>query len=620
MSRVYVLSCACVFSLLAVTGCGDMDLDWFKKKPEAEPKPETARKTDPVLADTIGEKVLLGDAQPVRLRGFGVVIGLGDRGGGDAPTTVREYLVDYLAKEAASAKSAGRKWPSPQKLLDSPDSAIVTVYGLVPPGAADNAVFDVQVEALGTQTQSLEGGLLLPMELKIWDASIEKSGVVAGLVAGRSLAKARGVVFTNPFPVADRKSGARRGWILGGGRAIENRGFRLMLEEPSYTTAKRIESRLNERFGQSPKVATAQSQGYVQVHTPPGYEARPERFIELANHVLLENAPALVERRIQDLVGSIASAKTEQNSISLIWEGMGRTVLSQIQPLYSHADSSVAFFAARAGLRLKDMSAFPVVAAIAADMGHPQQLAAIRELGQCGLVQAGAKLLPLLNGDNEEIRIASYEALLDLRHPAVRTTRYPHPMDPTQMNLYLDVVSTTGKPLLYVRRTREPRIAVFGAKMPVNLPLFYAHPQDWVTINAQGRTGDLTVFSRSRTRNRLSDTLKVPPRVDELIRALAAPPVADDSGTVKGLGLHYSLVIEVLDRLCRQDNIPAKLVMEQTTGPDLIGPMPTDERPETESDAPSSAPAEKSVPAARAETGDKPAKPKTPPAAREREE
>jgi hypothetical protein len=619
MSRLPVLSCAWVVALLGVTGCKDMDLDWFKKKPEPEPKPLTARKTDPVLANTIGEKVLLGDAQPVRLRGFGVVIGLGDRGGSDAPTTVREYLVDYLAKEAAAAKSAGRKWPSPQKLLDSPDSAIVTVYGLVPPGAADNTIFDVQVEALGTQTQSLEGGVLLPTELKIWDASIDKSGAVAGLVAGRSLAKARGVIFTNPQPAADRKSGERRGWILGGGRAIEDRGFRLMLEEPSYNTAKRIESRLNERFGQSPKVATAQSQGYVQVHTPPAYEAHPERFIELANHVLLENAPALVERRVQDLVGSIAAAKTEQNSISLIWEGMGRTVLSQIQPLYSHADSSVAFYAARAGLRLKDMSAFPVVATVAADASHPQQLAAIRELGQCGLVQAGAKLIPLLNGDDQETRIAAYEALLNLRHPAVRTTRFPHTMDSTQANVFVDVVSTTGKPLIYVRRTREPRIAIFGPKMPIKLPLFYTHPQDWVTINAKDAAGDLTVFCRSRTRNRLSDTLKIPPRVDELVRALAAPPVADDSGTLKGLGLHYSLVIEVLDKLCKQGNIPATLVLEQTSGPDLIGPTPTEERPETDSDAPSSAPAEKSVPTARAETGDKPSKPKPPPG-REREE
>ena len=151
--------------------------------------------------------MLLGDAQPVRLRGFGVVIGLGDRGGSDAPTTVREYLVDFLAKEAAAAKSSGRKWPSPQKLLDSPDSAIVAVYGLVPPGAADNAIFDVQVDALGTQTQSLEGGILLPTELKIWDTAATGTG----LVAGRPLAKARGVVFTSPATDDASKTSGRRG-------------------------------------------------------------------------------------------------------------------------------------------------------------------------------------------------------------------------------------------------------------------------------------------------------------------------------------------------------------------------------------------------------------------------
>lgn len=586
-------------SALLLTGCENMNLDWLKKKETpVEPKPEVAPKQDPILADTIGQKVLLGDAAPIRLRGFGVVVGLGDRGGGDAPTAVREYLTDYLGKEAASARSGGKKWPSPQKLLDSPDSAIVAVYGLINAGAVDGAPFDVQVEALGTQTQSLEGGILLPAELKIWDVSASGSG----LVAGRTLAKARGPIFTNPFVKESAKSGERRGWVLSGGRTIEERGFRLMLEEPSYTTARRIQDRLNERFSQSPKIATAQSQGYVAVRTPPAFADRPDRFIELANHVLLVNDPGFVERRVQDLIGQVGSAGARMNSISLMWEAMGRTILPQIQPLYAHSDPSVAFYAAQAGLRLKDVSAFPVVAA-AATSGGPHRLLAVRELGRCGLVQAGARLAPLINGDDQELRIAAYEALLELRHPSVRTARFPHPVDPAMTNLYLDIVTTTGKPLVYFRQTREPRIAIFGVKLPVKRPLFYTHPLDWVTINAKGGSDDLTVFCRTRQSNRLSSTLKVPPQVSDLVRALAAPPIADDSGSLKGLGLPYALVVQVLDALCKQDAIPARLVVESTPTVDLLGAPAPIERPETEADVstpPSTA--TKPLPEAKAET------------------
>ncbi len=589
-----------VLSVGFFCGCGDMNLDWFKKKEKpVEPKPEVAPKQDAILADTVGQKVLLGDAQPIRLRGFGVVVGLGDRGGGDAPTAVREYLADYLGKEAASARSGGKKWPSPQKLLDSPDSAIVAVYGLIPAGAVDGTFFDVQIEALGTQTQSLEGGILLPAELKIWDVSASGSG----LVAGRTLAKARGPIFTNPFAKTSAKSGERRGWILSGGRTNEERGFRLLLEEPSYAMARRIQDRLNERFSQSPKIATAQSQGYVAVRTPPTYAARPDQFIELANHVLLENDPGFVERRVQDLIGQVANAGNRMNAISLMWEAMGRTILPQIQPLYAHTDPAVAFYAAKAGLRLRDVSAFPVVAS-AATSGGTYRLLAVRELGKCGLVQAGAKLAPLINGDDQELRIAAYEALLELKHPTVRTVRFPHPVDPAMTNLYLDIVTTTGRPLVYFRQTREPRIAIFGAKLPVKRPLFYSHPLDWVTINAKGANDDLTVFCRTRQSNRLSTTLKVAPQVSDLIRALAAPPIADDSGTLKGLGLPYSLVIQVLETLSKQDAIPARLVVESTPTVDLLGAPPPGERPETESDVstPPSAPEEKPIPAARAET------------------
>ena len=58
--------------LLACLGCGD--LDWNRPKRPPESKPVKAERGDPLLEDTIGKRTLLGSAQPVTLRGFGVVI------------------------------------------------------------------------------------------------------------------------------------------------------------------------------------------------------------------------------------------------------------------------------------------------------------------------------------------------------------------------------------------------------------------------------------------------------------------------------------------------------------------------------------------------------------------
>ncbi len=304
--------------LLACLGCGD--LDWNKPKRPPESKPVKAERGDPLLEDTIGKRTLLGSAQPVTLRGFGVVIGLGDNGGGDCPTTVREYLIDYFSREYAP-QGGGSEKPrlSPQKLLDSPDTAVVTVTGIIPAGAPKGAPFDIQVEAIGPQVKSLEAGILLTCELKQFD----RSGGGAGTLTGRPLARARGPVFTNPF--AGEGGDTRRGFVLGGGKTLEDRRVQLLLTEPSYATARRIQNRINERFGQRPPAASAVSAGGLELHTPSLYAREPEHFTALVTHLYQENAPAYLERKlVSELSGGVVEPNAELERMSWIWEGIGR--------------------------------------------------------------------------------------------------------------------------------------------------------------------------------------------------------------------------------------------------------------------------------------------------------
>ena len=151
--------------MLLILGCTDGEFTLFKQKekpPPPEKPPETVAARDPLLADTIGELALLADSEPLRVRGFGVVVGLGDSGGSDVPESIREYLIDYLTKEMTSHSDSARPFASPERLLASPDCAVVEVQGFIPPGAPPGTLFDVQVEAVGTQARSIDGGLLLP--------------------------------------------------------------------------------------------------------------------------------------------------------------------------------------------------------------------------------------------------------------------------------------------------------------------------------------------------------------------------------------------------------------------------------------------------------------------------
>ena len=56
---------------------------------------------------------------------------------------------------------------TPEKMLDSEDTAIVVVEGVIPPGAIEASDFDVRVFVLpGSTTSSLEGGRLYTADLR----------------------------------------------------------------------------------------------------------------------------------------------------------------------------------------------------------------------------------------------------------------------------------------------------------------------------------------------------------------------------------------------------------------------------------------------------------------------
>ena len=568
--------------LLAVLAGCETD-GWGRRDelpPEPPPKPRSIREYTPLVAGTIGEQTLLADVGVEPLRGFGVVVGLNGKGSSDCPTAVREYLIDFMSKQPTLRGDASQQpRQSPGELIDSLDTAVVEVQGVVPPGSLPGARFDLRVQTVpGTSTESLAGGLLLPTQLRHFDASASGSGLFAGPV----LAEGGGPVFVNPFveesestPSADPCQGS----VLGGGRAAEGRTVRLLLLRPSYATARAIERRINERFGHKPKIANALSRAFVELQTPPEFAGQPEHFRRLVAHLYLDRRPEVQEQSLRELCRLAVTEDAPLDALALAWEGMGSSATPHLQPLYTHANVSVRYYAAQAGLRVGDLSALPVLGEVAVSGPHSLRLLAIRELAISDSPQAAVRLAPLLDDADREIRIAAYEALLQHHHPAIRSIRFPFILDGSQLNFSLDVVETTGPPLLYVRRTRWPRIAVFGPRLALLPPVFYTHPEDSLTVHTVDGSDDVHMFMK---RGRLSDDIVVPPRVVDVIRALADLPVRGDAGTLRGIGLPYSRVVQVLATLAGNETVTAPLVLEQTSMTDLLGPDTGTERDEAD--------------------------------------
>jgi hypothetical protein len=304
------------------------------------------------------------------------------------------------------------------------------------------------------------------------------------------------------------------------------------------------------------------------------------RFIRLVSHVNMDNQPVFCEERLNTLAEMAEQPAPPYEDMALAWEGIGRVGINRIQPLYRHANPEMSFAAAQAGLRLADFEALGVMGQIVRDAAHPRRLEAVNELGRTHLGQAAGFLVPLLDSADPELRIAAYEALLEHRHPAVRTRKIPSVLDPNMVSFSLDMVATSGEPMIYIRRTGEPRIAVFGARASCQMPLFYSHPDGWVTLNATESFGDITMFRRTRRTNQLSDELHVAPRVSDLIVSMADLPMKNDAGRIRGIGLGYSQVVYVLHALSREDIISAPVIVERSGLEDRFKQELTPERPE----------------------------------------
>jgi flagellar basal body P-ring protein FlgI len=573
----------CCLLLLPLSACQDGGWNFGRDELPPEPPPAQAQtSTSPLIAGTIGEQTLLTGATPEVLRGFGVVVGLEGRGSSDCPSVIREYLIEYLAKQVApQGTPTAQPNVAPGQLLDSEDTAVVEVTGLVPPGANPGTPFDVRIEAIaGTSTQSLIGGLLLPTQLRYFDPAASGRGIVVGA----PLAMAEGPIFVNPFVGEGDSAGTgdpRRGNVLGGGRSLEPRYGRLTLVQPSYAMARAIERRINERFGQKRGVATAMSKGYVQLDMPEEYIGRAVHFRRLIAHMYIDTRPGARERALRALEQLVETPDAPLEEIAIAWEGMGRSVLDRIRPYYG---IPIRRRASTRRARACDWTTTPRSRSWPRRPGrgtHSLRLLAVRALEACDSPQAVLHVTPLLSDENEELRIAAYEAVLAHGHPIIRSTRFPHVLDRTAVNLFL-------------RRDRMQR-AADGLRPPDALaadrglwcpgkpaPAGLLHPIARFADGPYGGDGadDVRVFLKRN--GRLSDEVTVPPRVSDLIRALADLPLHDKLGRLRGMGLSYSRVLQVLLDLRESETLAVPIVIEQTSMTELFGPDGRPERPEAE--------------------------------------
>jgi Flagellar P-ring protein/HEAT repeats len=583
IERVSRSAIGLVLLFAALPGCADISFDWSSLFPGSKNGSVDSKAIDDPITDsaayrgTIAEQAYFDGMRRLRLRGFGIVVGLGDKGSSECPTHIKNRLVQEMLKKRGLSRRRGQHI-SPTALIADPDTAVVAIEGEIPAAALSGTRFDLTVRALpGTQTTSLEGGWLFPCDLKIFRATGGSSWI-----QGKQVATGSGPVFINPFGRSKdsaTKSDVRRGLVIGGGKSLEDRRVRLMLTTPSYQRSTAIAERINERFGtRAVDVADAISPSEVRVHIPQAYEHEPKHFLELVQRLFLPTHPGFRPARMKELAEEFAKASAPHVEIALAWEAMGRTVLPSVQRFYDDTYPPRSFHAASAGVRLGDPTAVDILEShLLRDRGR-FQLAAIRVLsGAHDLPRAARPLRRALSDDDPRIRVAAYEALRDRGDPTVTT------IEIGEGDFALDLVRSNSQDMIYATRTEDARIALFADDaIQAHPPLFYGLPDDSLIIDAEPNAENLTLVRRSKHTGTASPAIRSGFDVAQLIRLLGDKPPASASESVTGLGVRYSSILLVLSELSKAGSIEAHVRLEDPNPALLPGAIRPPGRPESE--------------------------------------
>jgi hypothetical protein len=535
-------------------GCGPKDPAAIKKPPYPtlglKPMP-------PIFKDTVMERTDVTNTGPLPVTSYGLVVNLRQSGDSRAPQPVREWMIKEMYRHGlGSLRVPGYRDLTPERVLADQRNAIVMVGAYLPPGARHGQRVDVVVQALpGSETASLAGGSLYQCDLRLLGANpLNPGGAVNKFV------EARGPVFINPAYALETPkqgegvamTGARIGMVLGGGYITNDRPIHLRLRTPQWNISRAVEAVIQQRF-QDRTVAAAQDEGYLHLFVPENYQGNWDHFVQVINHLYINITPATAAIKAQDLVDAARFPGAPLDDISYALEGLGKVVLPHLPPLLAHESAAVRYAAARAGAYLGDTASEDTLIRIATTTGDPFRLNAVQVLGEIpNNPEINRAMTTCLDADESLVRIGAYKILTANRDPHVLSTAVGE-------SFVLDIVESKGKPMVYATRVGEPRIAVFGPRAALNMPMTFSAFDHKLTIaNTPTQPQLLSIFYRG---DELPETVKTlsRPYIAEVVARLGG-------GGDQKLQFGYGDVVAILQSMADGGKLAASFVLQDMPG------------------------------------------------------
>jgi hypothetical protein len=482
---------------------------------------------------TIGTLAEVFSLEPIPVEGYGLVGGLKGTGSGECPAQVREYLKQYILQQLGDDRV------NADELINSLDTAVVAVGGSMPTSVPKNEYFDIKIEALpGTQTTSLEGGWLYGTELK-------PAGGFG--IAMRTLAEAKGQVYIDSLGPGEKNQKA--GYVLGGGRVLDEYGVNIGLRRPDYRTASVITNKLNGRFGGG--TARAVSPSKIELEVPAAYKKQKPRFISIVRAIYITETSETTRERINTFVRRLASSE-DKYAAEMALEAIGNESISKVAVLLNSSQEQVRLGAARCLLNLGSDKGLNTLREIASNKDSPHRIEALEAITTSGTRNdAIAISRKLLRDDDFSTRVAAYESLRRLEDIAVTSKLIAG-------SFYLERISQTKRKGIFVRRSGQPRIVLFGDPIYCGDNIFIQSADGNITINAPAGQKYVSMIRKYPRQPNMMIQLKSSFELGDIIQTLCEEPLKQTKEERRGLGISYAEAIALLKQMCDKGAVEAE--------------------------------------------------------------
>jgi hypothetical protein len=403
----------------------------------------------------VGQNVLM-------LQGAGLVVGLDGTGEDPPPSLAREMVLGDMKRRGV---------PNPNKLLKSPNVAIVLVTAYLPPLIREGEHFDVEVSLPErSKVKSLNGGYLMETYLA---EHVTVPG--QGDKKGKQLATARGPILVSAAHgnTATLAGVLRRGRIVAGGKSKMDRDLALYLRNDfrSERNAVKIAAAIGRRFfeydkhGEQVALAEAKTDQQIKLKVLSKYRDNYPRYLDVIRKIAFRETDVARQVRMKRLKWELLNAETA-SAASLELEGIGESAAPILKAGLKGKDPEVRYNAAVALAYLGDAAGLDELADAVRNQ-YAFRIFALAAMASLEDPEVHVKLRELMDVDSSETRYGAFRALttLDANDPFVHGRKIND-------RFSLHVLATGGPPLVHLTNCKKTEVVLFGADQELRTPLF----------------------------------------------------------------------------------------------------------------------------------------------------